>query len=74
MLWFVLYHTEVLSEEAGPREGQTYILVPCEADRARVSQVTCLRLRGDGVAGLSCRLEEAGRHLHGEVGDEGFPG
>lgn len=73
MLWFVLYHIEVLSEETGPREGQTYILVPCEVDRARVYQVTCLRLRGDGVAGLSCGLEEAGRHLHGEIGDEGFP-
>lgn len=33
-----------------------------------------LRPRGDGVAGLGWGSEGVGRHLHGEVGDEGFPG
>lgn len=36
------------------------------------SGTTCVKPRGGEIAGLGC--EEAGRHLHGEVGDEGFPG
>lgn len=31
----------------------------------------CLSPRDVGAAGLGC--EELGRHLHGEVSDEGFP-